>query len=27
MALYLCAEAGRNISGQSLSICGNTETI
>jgi NAD(P)-dependent dehydrogenase (short-subunit alcohol dehydrogenase family) len=27
MALYLCSEAGRNISGQSLSICGNTETI
>lgn len=27
MALYLCSEAGRNISGQSLSICGNTEAI
>lgn len=27
MALYLCSEAGRNVSGQSLSICGNTEAI
>ncbi|MCS6778217.1 MAG: SDR family oxidoreductase [Geminicoccaceae bacterium] len=27
MALYLCSPAGRNISGQALSVCGNTETI
>lgn len=27
MALYLCSEAGRNVSGQALSICGNVETI
>jgi NAD(P)-dependent dehydrogenase (short-subunit alcohol dehydrogenase family) len=27
MFLYLCSEAGRNISGQSISICGNTEIL
>jgi NAD(P)-dependent dehydrogenase (short-subunit alcohol dehydrogenase family) len=27
MALFLCSRAGRNISGQALSICGNAETI
>jgi enoyl-[acyl-carrier-protein] reductase (NADH) len=27
MMLYLCSEAGRNISGQSISICGNTEIL
>ncbi len=27
MALFLCSPAGRNISGQALSVCGNTETI
>lgn len=27
MALFLCSPAGRNISGQALSICGNVETI
>jgi len=26
-ALFLCSAAGRNISGQSLSVCGNVETI
>ena len=27
MAIFLCSAAGRNISGQSLSVCGNVETI
>ena len=27
MALFLCSPAGRNISGQSLSVCGNVETL
>jgi NAD(P)-dependent dehydrogenase (short-subunit alcohol dehydrogenase family) len=27
MMLYLCSAAGRNISGQSISICGNTEIL
>ena len=27
MALFLCMPLGRNISGQSLSVCGNVETI
>jgi NAD(P)-dependent dehydrogenase (short-subunit alcohol dehydrogenase family) len=27
MALFLCSPAGRNVSGQALSICGNVETI
>jgi len=27
MVLFLCSAAGRNISGQSLSICGNMETL
>ena len=27
MALYLCSPLGRNISGQSLSVCGNVETL
>ncbi len=27
MALYLCSPAGRNISGQALSVCGNVENI
>lgn len=27
MMLYLCSDAGRNISGQSISICGNTEIL
>jgi NAD(P)-dependent dehydrogenase (short-subunit alcohol dehydrogenase family) len=27
MALFLCSPAGRNISGQSLSVCGNVEAI
>lgn len=27
MALFLCSPAGRNISGQAISVCGNTETI
>ena len=27
MALFLCSPLGRNISGQSLSVCGNVETI
>jgi hypothetical protein len=25
--LFLCSPAGRNISGQSLSVCGNVETL
>ncbi len=27
MALFLCAPAGRNISGQAISVCGNVEEI
>ena len=27
MALFLCSPAGRNISGQSLSVCGNVEVL
>ena len=27
MALFLCAPAGANISGQAISVCGNVETI
>ena len=27
MALFLCSPLGRNISGQSLSVCGNVESI
>lgn len=27
MALYLAAPAGRNISGQAISVCGNVETL
>lgn len=27
MILYLCSDAGQNISGQSISICGNTEIL
>jgi NAD(P)-dependent dehydrogenase (short-subunit alcohol dehydrogenase family) len=27
MALFLCSPAGANISGQALSVCGNTETV
>ena len=27
MVLFLCSPAGRNISGQSLSVCGNVETL
>ena len=27
MALFLCSPLGRNISGQSLSVCGNVETL
>ncbi|MFO1350513.1 MAG: SDR family oxidoreductase [Gammaproteobacteria bacterium] len=27
MALFLCTEAGRNISGQALSVCGNVEVL
>ncbi|HEY1722401.1 MAG TPA: SDR family oxidoreductase [Magnetospirillaceae bacterium] len=27
MALFLCSTAGRNISGQALSVCGNVETL
>ena len=25
--LFLCSEAGRNVSGQSLGVCGNVEVI
>ena len=25
MALYLCSEAGRHISGQAIGVCGNVE--
>jgi NAD(P)-dependent dehydrogenase (short-subunit alcohol dehydrogenase family) len=27
MALFLCSAAGRNISGQPISVCGNVETL
>jgi NAD(P)-dependent dehydrogenase (short-subunit alcohol dehydrogenase family) len=27
MVLFLCSPAGRDISGQSLSVCGNVETL
>jgi NAD(P)-dependent dehydrogenase (short-subunit alcohol dehydrogenase family) len=27
MVLFLCSQAGRSISGQSLSVCGNVETL
>ena len=27
MALFLCSEAGRNISGQAISVCGNVEAM
>ncbi|MGB7757932.1 MAG: SDR family oxidoreductase [Salinisphaera sp.] len=27
MVVFLCSEAGRNISGQALSVCGNVETL
>jgi NAD(P)-dependent dehydrogenase (short-subunit alcohol dehydrogenase family) len=27
MALFLACDAGKNISGQSLSVCGNVETL
>ena len=27
MALFLCSEAGSNISGQALSVCGNVESL
>ena len=27
MVVFLCSPAGRNISGQSLSVCGNVETL
>ena len=27
MCLYLCSEAGRNITGQSLSLCANVEYL
>lgn len=27
LALYLCSEAGANISGQAISLCGNVETL
>ncbi len=27
MAVFLCSEAGKNISGQSISVCGNVENI
>jgi NAD(P)-dependent dehydrogenase (short-subunit alcohol dehydrogenase family) len=26
-ALFLCSDAGRNISGQPISVCGNVETL
>jgi enoyl-[acyl-carrier-protein] reductase (NADH) len=26
-ALFLCSPAGRNISGQALSICGDVQTL
>jgi enoyl-[acyl-carrier-protein] reductase (NADH) len=27
MAVFLCSSAGKNISGQSISVCGNVENI
>ncbi|WP_423821959.1 SDR family oxidoreductase [Salinisphaera sp. SPP-AMP-43] len=27
MVVFLCSEAGRNVSGQALSVCGNVETL
>ncbi len=27
MVLFLCSDGGRNVSGQSLSVCGNVETL
>jgi NAD(P)-dependent dehydrogenase (short-subunit alcohol dehydrogenase family) len=27
MVLFLCSPAGRNVSGQALSVCGNVETL
>lgn len=27
MVMFLCSEAGRNVSGQALSVCGNVETL
>ena len=27
MAVFLCSEAGKNISGQSISVCGNVENL
>jgi enoyl-[acyl-carrier-protein] reductase (NADH) len=27
MVIFLCSEAGRNISGQSLSVCAGVETL
>jgi NAD(P)-dependent dehydrogenase (short-subunit alcohol dehydrogenase family) len=27
MVIFLCSPAGRNISGQSLSVCGGVETL
>ena len=27
MILFICSPAGENISGQSLSVCGNVETL
>jgi NAD(P)-dependent dehydrogenase (short-subunit alcohol dehydrogenase family) len=27
MVLFLCSPAGRNISGQSLGVCGNVESL
>jgi NAD(P)-dependent dehydrogenase (short-subunit alcohol dehydrogenase family) len=27
MVMFLCSEAGRNISGQALSVCGGVETL
>ena len=27
MVLFLCSEAGRNVSGQSLGVCGNVEVM
>ena len=27
MAIFLCSEAGKNISGQSISVCGNVENL
>jgi len=27
MALFLCSETGRSISGQAISVCGNVERL